>query len=158
MSDACFICLQNTKNNVCSQCNIKAHNKCFSQFLQHKYHISSLFHLNKEYSSKKIECPQCKVILNKQGVVTRSFNKKLVTIQKIKNLLEDVEKAIGKNNKKISSEQLFEFLLANIWFMNRHKKFRKQVKLKLKEFHRQESDWDFPAKIYKKMFNKNIDR
>ena len=32
--DSCFVCLENSSNKVCDQCNVRAHNKCWVLYMQ----------------------------------------------------------------------------------------------------------------------------
>ena len=52
----CFICMLNSGINICSQCNIRVHLKCWGQYIEYKY--------NNGGSLTHTECPQCKFIIH----------------------------------------------------------------------------------------------
>lgn len=61
-------------------------------------------------------------------------NNKSIVVSRVKEYLQECEKAQGKDNKKKVVSNLFNYLLDNIGFMAEHKKFKDAVIVKFNEF------------------------
>lgn len=154
MSDLCFLCRGNTDIGMCTKCSLKAHYKCWAQFLKH---VATNRHVPSAYSIG-VKCPQCKQMINKRGPVTRSMTKnddKETVVYIIKNYLNIVEETSGTDYKKNIVIELFEYIFKNMWFLKENNKFQKCVQNKLIEFHL-EDNWEYAAEIYNRMFGVQI--
>lgn len=152
MTDKCFLCRQNTKIRKCTQCSLKAHNKCWFQFISHRETVSD------QHMYNQIECPQCKCLITKRIVVTRSMTLKInvdTFVEDVKNYLDTVEVTHGRENKTIIVSSLFEYLLKNICIVKRHRALTKAIQNKLIEFHRY-NILECAGDVYEKMFRTPI--
>ena len=131
-NDSCFVCLSDCKRLVCSQCNIRAHSKCWNEYVKHK----KLNNMNNNH----VECPQCKHKIECQNrPFTRSQNIFKVDdeetfVWRVKIFLIEIDNTHGKDNKLRIIKLLFEYLYTNKWFLIKYKKFGETVKQKLTDF------------------------
>ena len=148
MSDKCFLCLNNCRTRRCAKCKVKAHRDCWT-----KYKKSTRY-----YPYKANQCPQCR-----SNIKTKRYNTRLNALSKkrvdcmytVKDLLERVDRACGREQKMYSTKQLFEYLYQNMWFINRHKNFRKSVRNKLVELATIER-WEYAEKMHLLMFGEPV--
>ena len=84
-------------------------------------------------------------------------NNKLYVVKIVKDLLDQCEKACGKDNKRAICEKIFKFLSQNIEFIKEHKKFADTLVKKLDELR---SDMDraiyWKQKIFPELFNNDV--
>ena len=155
MSDNCFLCLNISRTRRCSQCLLKARRKCWEQYIRHWRHSNSYHPYSR---GGGIICPQCKKNSKNRRYNTRlhaTETNKTRCINTIKNFLNDVDTANGKENKKRIAKELFEYLYQNMWFVRNHRKFERTVRDKLVEFSVHEN-WAFATEMYMKMFGETI--
>ena len=167
MSDLCFLCRNNTKNGACTTCSLKAHKKCWSQYLKHTMNVrqrQGLYITSLSYSND-VKCPQCKQTIKqpikqpikRMGVKTRSMIKK--DKNDVSNIVKDylnrVDATFSRDNKLLVIIELFEYLYNNMWFIKDNHRFRICVQNKLIEFHKYEN-WEHASVIYNRMFGTDI--
>lgn len=153
MSDSCFMCLINTNIKQCPNCNIRAHYKCWSDYLKNTKMIGVSADKN-----KIIICPQCRLEFELKTPNTRSKMKqddKETVVYIIKNFLNIIEKTPTKEQKMITSIKLFDYVYRNIWFLDFYPRFKITVQNKLIELYFTEN-WIYCKEIYTKMFNEPI--
>lgn len=155
MTDKCFLCLNISRTRRCSRCLLKAHRKCWNQYVRSSKGSNSYHPYSR---GDGIICPQCKQNSKNKRYKTRGYSaetNKTRCINTIKNYLNDVEIAIGSENKKRIAKDLFEYLYKNMWFVRAHEKFEKSVRDKLVEISVHEN-WAFAKEMHLKMFGERI--
>lgn len=77
-------------------------------------------------------------------------NDKAIVVARVKEMLNECENAVGKENKKLVCAKIFKYLLDNVKFIHDHDKFRNIVIKKLDEF---EKDWEDAKYVKEKLSN-----
>ena len=147
MEDNCFMCLNNSLKKRCSVCSIRCHNKCWSLFIKKTIGIPT--------SDVNIDCPQCRSIIRVYGPSPRLHQSATYVKNVINEKLRRCDDAIGTDNKKNITVEIFEYLYVNMWFINNHKKVKICVKNKLISLYLEYS-WEYARDMYEKMFGEPI--
>ncbi len=141
MSDLCFICLSNTRIGACTQCKLKCHRKCWKEYTDS---------IGKHVTSR-VRCPQCKIIIKRTYIITRSVKKHMIFNKRIKSLLVDCDKAKEMPSKKQVIRKIFSYLLDNMNYVNNNTSFKNTIKQKLVEFYTL-NDWKYANDVHIQMF------
>ena len=142
MSDACFLCLYPTRLKVCQQCNVRAHRKCWKQYVQN--------------SPAVMLCPQCRVCIERWGVTTRAMKKQRVTIRNIItsiiNFISRLENEMTFTHRHLIAEEMCIFIMGHQGFLHEHPAFAEAIRRKLIEFY-YDDHWTDAAPWYITIFD-----
>ena len=159
MTDLCFLCLYQTDNKVCGQCNIHSHTECWKNYMNnYRKNILNSFDENMTFedifNKICIKCPQCKFTYNKR--ITRSetyeLQEKKITYV-LKSYLDCLYYSQNITERINYVKKIFEILKNNKWFLNKNPSFTKTAKEKLKEI---QTQWNYSGYYYQVLFNESI--
>lgn len=116
-SDSCIICLKETKNISCKNCNCFCHDKCWNLYLNKNRKNTLLKNGNKTMVLfERVKCPICKIGVPTKIYYTRStlFRYKYFTIcSTLKPLYQEIRK-LEEENKIDEMLEKYEFFLKQI--------------------------------------------
>jgi len=162
MSDQCFVCRKNTRIKKCNTCSLRAHNKCWAEYLKRTVGTQTAYPLSDTVQlAKSVQCPQCRGNIDRKTHQTRGNVKiaKQMTgsflICTITDLLFLIDIVPDRKDKEQLCEKMFELISDNMWFVNQSPRMVRVLKNKLIEM-KVIDNWDAAPNIYKKMFGANM--
>jgi hypothetical protein len=168
MVNTCFLCLQNTNNRVCPQCNTYAHHGCWKKYIDNlapvEFEVAvastehEIFWNQSVFQPTTVKCPVCRDGIEVERHLTRSHTAKAretTTVSIVKTFLRRVEGTRGKQNKIEVVDNLFDYLYKCKNFLKDHSKFRETVRDKLINLHNNDN-WEDARFHYRRIFGGTI--
>lgn len=164
----CFVCLDNSKDKVCSRCECYAHPKCWGEYLRnimevitlvYPYHYVMLF-------QKNVTCPICTNPISNLKPTTRSDTQsgrlEFICVA-VKTLLNDLKLTVDPNIRRLINKSLFDLLLSNKHMLTLPKvknmmscnSLQMDIKNHLKYLYESE-DWDSANIYHMRLFGEQI--
>jgi hypothetical protein len=118
MKGDCFICLNDTRNKVCSTCNCFCHPKCWGKYVKEKTDVVTYIYPKKIMMKYHlyVKCPICKTQIGNVKPLTRSdtlFSRRSYITMIISNRIKDMRETDCEDNKKEIAKKLDLLLIKN---------------------------------------------
>lgn len=154
--ETCFLCLENTSNKVCIQCETYGCNRCWEEYI--KFNQKNKPNMEAFYEPT-ILCPVCKIKCYGSNLrATRSRTRDVrrgTFIREVKNYLWGIDMTFGKEAKMKVVEDMFKYLINHQWFLKEEPRFAQTVKNKLVEFWQTEN-WNKVLYWHFRLFNSSL--
>uniref|UniRef100_A0A6C0H309 Uncharacterized protein n=1 Tax=viral metagenome TaxID=1070528 RepID=A0A6C0H309_9ZZZZ len=163
MNRDCFVCLNNTKNKVCTTCQCYAHLRCWGKYLKNFTKVTTYIYEKDILISIPLyaKCPQCSCDISNLKPVTRSdtrFGRRTFLLLRYQNMMELAGTIQDISKRYMIFRNMFE-LIAHNKNLIRCKvggiKFKNTIKTKLIYLH-VSGEWKFANLYHLKIFGKQI--
>ena len=160
MSRDCFLCLNTTKNKVCTTCECYAHHRCWGKYLKNYTHVTTYIYEQEILITVPLyaKCPQCSGSIGNVKPITRSdtrFGRRTFLRLTCQNMFEDAEMAQDTTSRVAIFRNIFEIISQNKNLLRGGSSFKKMVKTKLIVLHCS-GEWDLANFYHLKIFGKQI--
>jgi len=156
----CFLCLDTTKNKVCTTCQCYAHHSCWGKYLNNYTNV--ITHIYEEEIIITVplyaKCPQCSGSIANIKPITRSdtrFGRRTVLRVRCQHMFEAAEIPENLSIKFAIFRNIFEIIAQNKNLLRNGRSLKNMIKTKLLLLHNS-SEWKFANFYYLKIFGKQI--
>lgn len=151
MSEKCFICLNNTKNKICSMCKCSAHPACWGSYLKNTTNVVTFVYPNycSIMSPYTTRCPICRKNIGNVKSLTRSDTRNgrgQALILTIRNMLFQIEMETNSKEKQEIAVRMFNIIVNNNILLFENETLATAIKEKLKTLYTI-NNWT-PANLY----------
>ena len=156
----CFLCLDNTKNKVCTTCECYAHHGCWGKYLKNYTYVTTYIYEEEIIITVPLyaKCPQCSGSIANVKPITRSdtrFGRRTLLRLRCKNMFEAAEMPQHLSIRFAIFRNIFETIAQNKNLLRGGSIFKNMIKTKLLVLHNS-GDWKFANFYHLKIFGKQI--
>jgi hypothetical protein len=160
MSRECFVCLNTTKNKVCTTCECYAHYHCWGKFLKNYTNVITYIYEEEILITVPlyVNCPQCNRDIANVKPVTRSdtrFGRRTFLRIRCQNMFDYANLTEDLVKKSAIFKNIFETIFDNKNLLRKGSSFRNMIKNKLISL-QNSGDWKFANFYHLKIFGKQI--
>lgn len=160
MSDYCFVCLNKSRNKICSTCKCYAHPSCWGNYLKNSTDVFTFVYHGSVIISTPFytQCPQCRSNIGSVKSITRSdtyLARKLSLFTHIRNKLFAVDLTESKEEKETILNDIFDKILRNKVILKDEKIFNNMISTKLIDLYEKEG-WKPANMYYNQIFGKQL--
>lgn len=142
---SCFICLEQSSNNVCKKCDVKAHPSCWKKYVDNETRIEWCVRVEliertnivgsiRRCYPKRFGCPICRDKISNNKVYTRSdtLQSSICFVNTVINVyLSLMQKCKNSKDRRTLFYDLCMFIKKYPWFFDHEKELKKKFQDKL---------------------------
>ena len=160
MSRDCFVCLNNTKNKVCTTCECYAHYSCWGKYLKNFTNVKTYISDQEMLITVPLyaKCPQCNGYIGNLKPTTRSdtrFGRQIILRLICQDMMYDAEMTQDRIKRTSIFRKMFEMIACNKILLRRAQIFKNMIRTKLL-FLYDSGEWKSANFYYLKIFGKQI--
>ena len=160
MYSDCFVCLNSTKNKVCTTCECYAHYHCWGKYLKNYTNVITYIYEQQILITVPLyaKCPQCSGNIANVKVVTRSdtrFGRRNFLRIRCQNMFAYADSTGDLVKRSAIFRNIFETISHNKNLLRGGGEFRKMIRIKLISLHNS-GDWESANFYHLKIFGKQI--
>lgn len=156
----CFLCLDTTKNKVCTTCECYAHYSCWGKYVNNYTNVITYIYDEEIIITVPlyIKCPQCSGDIGNLKPITRSdtrFGRRTILRLRCQHMFEAAEMPENVSKRFAIFRNIFEIIAQNKNLLRGGRSLKNMIKLKLLVLHNS-GEWKFANFYYLKIFGKQI--